>query len=250
MTKPSRIEILGVPIDALKRNETLALLESYIQSGRPHQIATVNPEFIVEATENPAFKNLLRQTDLNLADGSGVLWASRLLGRPLPARLPGADLAQALLKRAAQQNWRVYFVGGGPGIAAAAARAMTKHYPGLQIVEAHEGIVSDSTKTEAKMLAHRIGKLRPDILFVAFGSPKQDQFIADHKSILNGSVMMGVGGTFDFWADKVRRAPWLLRVLGVEFLWRLILEPWRIRRVWRATIVFISKLLAYKKTSG
>ncbi len=231
-----RIDILGIPVDGLTKTELLSLVDEWIISGQPHQIATVNAEFIVDAQSNTRFRSALGQADLNLADSTGIMWAARRLGQALPERISGADLVFDLAERAAKRHWRLYLVGGMPGIAQAAAATLKKRYPTLIIAGAEAGITPDSTDPEP--VIKRINRAKPDILYVAFGAPKQELFIDTYKKRLGVPIMLGVGGSFDFIAGRVTRAPQWLRRVGFEWLWRLVQEPWRLKRIVKAVIIF------------
>lgn len=244
------VTILDIPIHQLTKAETLEMIKGFVVSKKPHQVATVNPEFIVEAQANPEFKSTLQQTDLALADGFGVMLAAQYLGQPLPERIPGVDLVADLMQQAAARNWKVYLVGGQAGVATQAAKKLQQHHPGLAIVGAEEGIVIKSQEgnyifndRETSKLINSIVTKKPDILLVAFGAPKQDIFINQFKERLAVPVMIGVGGTFDFLAGRTKRAPRIFRLLGLEWLWRLFQEPRRFKRIYKAVILFPLKVM-------
>ena len=235
------ITILDIPIHSITQAEALQQIELFIQSNKPHQIVTVNPEFIIEAQQNHAFKNILLQADLAVADGSGLIWAARYTKQSLSNRITGVDLTSAVASLAAEKQYKLYLLGGVDPVAREAARALKSQYPHLSIVGAEAGLAyqPDNEDTEQiQSLIDHIRKVKPDILLVAFGAPKQDIFIAKHKEELQVSVMMGVGGTFDFLAGRVKRAPQLFQALWLEWLWRLGQEPKRFKRIWRAVIIF------------
>ncbi len=240
-----RVSILGIPIDPLSVEEALEQIESFVDSDQPHQITTVNPEFIIEAQQDKEFRSILQAADLSLADGSGIVWAGRYLGDRIPERIAGSDLVVEIAKLAQDRDWKIYLLGGGPGVAELAARALEKRFPSLLIVGCEEGLPyrADLSKDqfdekEAMAAIKRINQVNPDILYVAFGAPKQELFIARYKEQLKVPVMIGVGGTFDFLAGRIKRAPKLFRSLWLEWLWRLIMEPKRWRRIFKAVIVF------------
>ncbi len=237
------VRILDVPIHRLTKQQVLEKIEAYIGSGQPHQIATVNNEFIVEAQHNHLFKEVLTLADIAIADSTGVVLAAKLQGVTL-VRIPGADLVQDLARHATQKDYSLYLLGGANGVAQTAAKKLTEKFPGLKIVGAEEGVtdkvdvLSKPPQEQVGLIIERIRQAKPDILLVAFGAPKQDLFIEAHKAELGVPVMMGVGGTLDFLAGKAKRAPKLLRSLGLEWLWRLIREPKRFKRIWRALVIF------------
>lgn len=224
---PTSIRILGVRVDALTYADLLARIGDFIASGAPHQISTVNPEFVMEARRNPAFAAVLEEADLCLADGAGLLWAARRLGRPLPERVTGSDSVPLIARRAAEAGWRAYFLGAAPGVAQRTAEILAARFPGLTVAGAFAGSPADA---EAAEIIARVRQARPDILFVAYGAPRQDLWIARHRDALGAPAMMGVGGSFDFIAGVQRRAPRWLQRLNLEWLFRLITQPWRWRR--------------------
>ncbi len=216
--------ILGVRIDTLSEDEILTHIHRWIDEGTAHQIATVNTEFVMAARGNQKFRQCLKDADLAIADGAGIILAAQLLKQAIPPRIAGVDFVQTLAGKAAKQNYSIYLLGGQGGVAQATANILTSLNAGLRIVGVDEGSPTDTD------VIKRINMAKPDILLVAWGAPKQDVWIAEHKLDLNVPIMMGVGGTFDFLAGKQKRAPKVLRDFGLEWLWRLIREPKRWRR--------------------
>jgi N-acetylglucosaminyldiphosphoundecaprenol N-acetyl-beta-D-mannosaminyltransferase len=221
------VRILGVRVDALTYPSLLDCLSDFIAAGTPHQVATVNPEFVMLAGRDAAFRIALEQADLCMADGVGLLWAARRLGRPLPERVTGSDALPLIAERAAQQGWRLYLLGAAPGVAERAAAVLCRRYPGLLIAGIYAGSPAES---EAAQIVARIRSAHPDVLFVAYGAPAQDLWIACHAPELGVPVMMGVGGAFDHLAGVRRRAPRWVQRLNLEWLFRLLSQPWRWRR--------------------
>jgi N-acetylglucosaminyldiphosphoundecaprenol N-acetyl-beta-D-mannosaminyltransferase len=222
------LSILGVRVDSVTFDQAVALIESFIADGRPHQITTVNPEFIMTAQRDAAFRAVINGCALALPDGIGVWWASRRLGRPLPERVPGVDLVLRLAQRSAARGYRLYLLGAMPGVAERAAARLQARYPGVVIAGTFAGF--PRREDEADLVA-RIRASRPDILFVAFGAPAQDHWIARNREALGVPVAIGVGGAFDYIAGVRPLAPRWLRRLGLEWLHRLITQPWRWRRM-------------------
>jgi N-acetylglucosaminyldiphosphoundecaprenol N-acetyl-beta-D-mannosaminyltransferase len=233
----SSLRILGVRVDDVTSDETLALVERFIAGREPHQICTVNPEFIMAAQRDEMFRNVINKAALCLPDGVGVLWAARRLGHPLRERVGGTDMAERIAARAAQTGWRMYFLGAAPGVAEEAAAVLQARYLGLAMVGTFAG---SPARAEEDAIVERILAARPDVLLVAFGAPSQDVWIARNQLRLRMPAAMGVGGAFDFIAGVTRRAPGWVQRLGFEWLHRLVHEPWRWRRqlalphfVWR-----------------
>lgn len=227
-TAVSPCRILGVRVDRVTAAEALARIAGFIAEGGPHQIVTVNPEFVMAARRDPAFRAVIEGADLCLADGVGLLWAGRVLGRPLPERVAGSDLVPQIAALAATRGWRLFLLGAQPGVAARAAEALRRASPDLRVVGTYAGSPADE---EAPIIIELIRAKRPDILLVAYGAPAQDLWIARHRAALQVPVMMGVGGAFDFLAGVARRAPRWMRQMGLEWLHRLIRQPWRWRRM-------------------
>lgn len=225
--KVDSVRVLGVRVDALTYDGLLTHIADFVASGTPHQICTANPEFVMEAQRNAAFQDVLARADLVMADGVGLLWAARRLGQPLPQRVTGSDGVPRIVARAAEQGWRVYLLGAAPGVAQRAAEVLTQRHAGLQIAGVYPGSPSDA---EAAGIIARIRAARPHILFVAYGAPRQDLWIAKHRAALGVPVMMGVGGSLDFIAGVQRRAPAWIQRLNLEWLHRLVTQPWRWRR--------------------
>ena len=200
---------------------------AWIQEGRPHQICTVNPEFVMEARHNAAFAAVLEAADLCIPDGVGLLWAAKRLGRRLPERVTGSDGVPLIARRAAEQGWRLFLLGAAPGVADRAGARLVELYPGLQIVGAYAGSPSDA---DAPGILARITAAHPDVLFVAYGAPKQDLWISKHSAALGAPAMMGIGGSLDFLVGAQKRAPKWLQRLNLEWLYRLMVQPWRWRR--------------------
>jgi N-acetylglucosaminyldiphosphoundecaprenol N-acetyl-beta-D-mannosaminyltransferase len=213
-----------VRVDALTYAGLLEHIGCYIEEGTPHQICTTNPEFIMEARRNPEFHAVLERADLCMADGVGLLWAARRQGATLPERVTGSDGVPLIARAASQHGWRMYLLGAAPGIAESAGRILQARYPGLVIAGAYPGSPSDA---DAPGIIERVRAARPDILLVAYGAPRQDLWIARHRDALRVPVMMGVGGTFDHITGVRRRAPGWVQRLNLEWLFRLLTQPWR-----------------------
>ena len=235
--RPTSISILGIPVHDVTTEETLILIDQFVHDGVPHQICTVNPEFIMTAQNDVEFKQILRQSALNLPDGIGVIWAAQRLGHPLRERVAGSDLVVLIADRAQSTGWRIFLLGAAEGVAEQAAIILREHYPQANIAGAYAG--SPQPEEEAGIAA-RIRSSKADVLLVAYGAPKQDKWI-DRNLLRTGAVVaIGIGGSLDFIAGRQKRAPRWLQRLGLEWLYRLIREPWRWRRqlalpqfVWR-----------------
>lgn len=226
-----RLKLLGVPVDAVSYVDFLAFIASWINAGGgARQVCTVNPEFIMIAQGDPIFLGILQRAALCVPDGVGLLWACRHRGFALPERVTGSDGLPRIAQAAAQHGWRIFLLGAAAGVAEQAASVLERNYPGLQIVGSYAG--SPAASEEDKIVA-RVNASRADILFVAYGAPRQDKWIARNLPRLQVSMAMGVGGSLDFIAGLVPRAPRWMRDRGLEWLYRLLRQPWRLRRMLR-----------------
>ncbi|NJN18384.1 MAG: WecB/TagA/CpsF family glycosyltransferase [Oscillochloris sp.] len=225
--------ILGVPVDALTFESALERIDEFValgrKTGKSHQIATINADFVVNALHDPDLRHILRTADMTTADGAPVVWAARLLGVPLHDRVAGADLVPALAERAAQRGYSLYLLGGRPGVAERAAAILQQRNPGLQIAGIAAPPVSSVVEMDPAVLED-IRRAKPDMLLVAFGNPKQEKWINMYRADLGVPVCIGVGGTLDMIAGVTRRAPEWAQRNGMEWLFRLVQEP---RRLWR-----------------
>ncbi|MBX3001361.1 MAG: WecB/TagA/CpsF family glycosyltransferase [Caldilineaceae bacterium] len=240
MSRPP-IPILGVPIHNLTYDETFAHIKRMIASGQPHQLATVNPEFLVMAQRDLDFRRALLDADLRLADGVGLQWGAMLQGTRFVSRVAGSQLVYRLAPLAADKGWRLFFLGAGPGVAMAAAERLRAEHPAIQI----EVNGADPTPEGSAAALRHIRSVQPDILLVAYGAPKQDLWIARHKAEAGVPVMIGVGGTLDVIAGRTPRPPQWMHDLGFEWLFRLWKQPGRWRRQLRLPI-YVGMLLAEK----
>lgn len=230
-SRTPHVQILGVPIHAETFDSLLDTIAKWIAAGTvTRQICTVSPEFVMIAQDDPDFMRVLHNADRCVADGVGLLIAARLLGHALPERVTGSDGVPRIAERAATLRWRLYLLGAAPGIAEQAAARLQVRYPGLHIAGTYAG--SPAPEEENDIIT-RINDSQADILFVAYGAPRQDMWIARNRDRLAVHVAMGVGGTFDFIAGTVPRAPVWMRRLALEWLFRLIRQPWRWRRMLR-----------------
>jgi len=241
-----RVEILGVQIDNVDMDQAITWIYNFIRRDGYHQVVTVNAEFIVEAQKNLLFKKIINQASLAIPDGIGPVWASRFYGKKLKERVSGVDLVWMLARLAEEENYTIYLLGGGPGVARSAARKLRVVRPKIRIagfsmgVKPHEHRPKDCPIchiSEAKIV-EGISKIKPDILLVAYGAPQQDEFIAKYKDKLKAKVAIGVGGTLDYMAGLKKRAPLWMQKAGLEWFYRLLREPLRLPRTLRATILF------------
>ena len=222
------VTILGVRVDCVSPQETLALIDGFVAARTPHHVVTADASMVVTARHDPAFRAIIEEADLVTPDGFGILWASQLLRTPIPDKVSGVDLVGDLCRLSPSKGYRLFFFGAGPEVAAEAAAKMRERYPGVEIVGTRDGFF---TAAEEPEIIAQIQASRADILLVALGIPKQEKWIARHKAVLGASVLIGVGGSFDVLSGRVKRAaPWMQR-RGFEWLYRLYKNPRKIGKV-------------------
>lgn len=234
------LHILNVPVHNVTYPETLDRIKQFIAEGGAHQICTVNPEFVMTAQRDPEFTRILQEADLCVPDGVGLLFAALWLRHPLKERVAGSDLIPLLAREAAKQGWRVFLLGAAEGVAERAAEILKAANPNLTIAGTWAG--SPKPEEDAATVA-KIVATQPQILLVAYGAPAQDKWIARNRSRLNVPVLMGVGGAFDFITGNALRAPRWVQRLGLEWLHRLINQPWRLNRILTAVPQFTLAVL-------
>jgi N-acetylglucosaminyldiphosphoundecaprenol N-acetyl-beta-D-mannosaminyltransferase len=240
------VKILGIPIDKVTYKSMLEQITRWVEAkDGVYQICTVNPEFVMIAQHDPNFHNILNRVSLNLPDGVGLFYAANYLGEKLPQRVTGSDGVPIIAERAAREGWRLFLLGAAEGIADRAAQILCEHYPGLQIVGTYSGTPSGA---DEDAIVERINATNADILFVAYGAPNQDKWIARNAPRLNVSVAMGVGGTFDYITGEAPFAPQWMRDAGLEWFFRLVRQPGRFRRQLRLPAFVLAVLLRGRST--
>jgi N-acetylglucosaminyldiphosphoundecaprenol N-acetyl-beta-D-mannosaminyltransferase len=223
----TQARVLGVRVDCLNMQATLDRIDQMVQAGGQHLVATVNPEFIMRARRDSDFARVLESADLCLPDGTGVVWAARRQGCSMSGPVTGVDLIPPLAALCATRGYRLFLLGAGPGVAAELATRLRAGHPVLEVA-AHPGSSDPSSDDETVSL---IRAHRTQVLLVAFGAPKQELWIDRLKDRLGVAVGIGVGGAYDYLAGRVPRAPMWMRRAGLEWLHRLIRQPWRVRRM-------------------
>lgn len=224
---PNRLSILGVRVDDVTEAESVARCERFIVERR-RSVVTPNPEIVMAARRDPALRHALARADLAIPDGGGLLLAARWWGQPLRAQVRGSDLAERLLARAASAGWRVFFLGGAPGVAEAAAARSAARWPGLQVAGTFAGDAEERGDAATRAAISAAGPV--DILLVAYGASRQERWMVRNLVHLDVGVALGIGGVLDFLSGRVRRAPRWLREARLEWLFRLVVQPWRWRR--------------------
>lgn len=242
------VNILGVTFDPLTLAGAADRIGRMVAERQPRYVVTPNVDFLVQAQRDAELHQVLGQADLVLCDGKPLVWASHWLGNRLPGRVAGSDLAPLLLERAARQGWKIFLLGGAAGVAAEAARRLNERHPGLPAVSHYSPPHAPLERMDHADIIHRIRAAQPDLVLVCFGCPKQEKWIFRHHRDVGAPVMIGAGGTVDFLADRLKRAPHWMRRTGTEWLFRLWQEPRRLfRRYADDAIRFFPALLAQRR---
>jgi len=223
------VRVAAVPVHRVDLAATLARVDEFIRAGRPHYNIAINAAKIVEYQDDAALRAAIDEAHLLTADGQAVVWATRLLGRPLPERVAGIDLMQALLEHAARRGYAVYLLGARAEVVTRCVAKIRERHPALKIAGFRDGYFKD-----ARAVIDEIRAARPDILFLGFGTPAKEYFMHRHHRALGVPFIMGVGGTFDVIAGLVSRAPRWMQRSGLEWAFRLAQEP---RRMWKRYLV-------------
>lgn len=222
-----RISICNIPVDALSMQETVDLIDKAIAEQKSIHHVVVNAVKVANAQKDKALKESIINCDIINADGQGIVWASRLLKKPLPERVAGIDLMEELVKIAAEKKYRIFFLGAKEEIVKKVVEVYSNKYGKEIIADYRNGYF---TQEEEQIVAKQISDSNANILFVAMSSPKKEIFLNTYKHLIQTSFIMGVGGSFDVVAGLVRRAPLWMQDWGLEWFYRFLQEP---RRMWK-----------------
>lgn len=223
-----KVSIYGIPFSKLNMEDTVKLLVDHIDAGRSIQVITANPIMVMAALENDKNMAVMKQADLVVPDGTGIVWAANKFGDPVVERVTGFDLLHELLKMGEPRKWKVYLLGAAPEVVQAAAERLQEQYPSISIVGYRDGFFKSDKDEE---VIAQVRAANPDLLFVARGADTQDPWIAKYRHQLQVPFMMGVGGSFDVISGKAKRAPMWAQKLRIEWLYRLVKEPKRFMRM-------------------
>ncbi|MEJ2394672.1 MAG: WecB/TagA/CpsF family glycosyltransferase [Candidatus Thiodiazotropha sp.] len=241
MQQHETVNLFGIPIEAMTMGQTLDLVDDVIKARKSLQIGVVNAAKVVNMEKDPELREAVLSSDIILADGAAVVWASKLLRRPLPERVAGIDLMFGMFERGNERGYRVFCLGATEEISKTVEENLANDYPGLTLAGRHHGYFNDE---EAQGIADQIKASEADILLVAMTSPKKERFLAKWMAHMGVSVCHGVGGSFDVYAGKVERAPERWQKLGLEWLYRVKQEPGRLwKRYLFTNVSFIWMLL-------
>lgn len=236
--------IMDIPFSKLSFKETEQYLVQRIEDKQFTHVVTANPEIVMFADTSGDYKQTVLAADIVVPDGIGIVYASRLRKDPVTERVAGYDLLHRLMYHSDLHKWKVFLLGASEEVNRLTYERLQQDYPNADLVGRHHGYFQDNT-IEEQQLVEQIAELKPDIIFVAMGFPRQELWINRHKGLLQTPLMMGVGGSFDILSGKVKRAPALWQRLGLEWLHRLISTPSR----WRRMLVLPKFLLKEIKTS-
>lgn len=230
-----KVNVANVQIDNLTFKEVLDKVEDFVQKREPCYLVNPNVDIIVKCNRDPELAQYCEEAALTLVDGTPVLWAAKYLGHPLKEKISGSDFVPRVCEWASGKGYRVFFLGGREGAAQKAREIMERRYPGLQIVGTYcPPFGFEKDEAENQRIKDAVKAAAPDIVFVGLGCPKQERWIAQYHRELGIPVSMGIGVTFEFIAGMVKRAPKWMQTAGLEWLWRLCMEP---QRLWKRYLV-------------
>lgn len=222
------VDVFGISISRLGMDETVSYVTNRINSGDSLHIVTNNPIMLMHGLENPQFYDVLKQADLHVPDGTGLVWAAGVLAEGVKERVPGIELMHELLKAGQNDGWKVFLLGASSDVVEETAERIAEQYPGIHVAGYRDGFFSSEEDPE---VVRQIQEVSPHLLFVARSLELQEGWIAKHRQELNARCMMGVGGSFDVIAGKVKRAPVLFQKLRLEWFYRLLKQPTRFKRM-------------------
>lgn len=238
-----KISIIGVNFDNITKQQALDQIEQFVKDKKFHYIVTPNPEFLLKAQKDHKFREVLNQADLSVADGAGIIFAGKYQKTPFKQRIQGTDLIIDLMPIAEKNHYKIYILGSTYQTIELTKKVLGFRHPDLEIVGADPGPIFKIQDLNNKpdifhSIIDKINQSQADILIIAFGAPKQEMFINKFKDQLDVKIAIGIGGAFDYISGNVHRAPLLIRNIGLEWLFRLIIQPSRIKRIFNAIIIF------------
>lgn len=239
-----QVDVVGIPIQNVTMDEAVNDVVSFMEQREAKIVVTPNAEILQMCVENEQVRQTVLQADYIIPDGIGVVKAAAMLGTPLKGKVAGCELGWNILEPMAQNGKKLFMLGGKPGVAELAAQKIKETYPTLEIAGIQDGYFKDDAA-----VVEMINAVSPDALFVCLGAPKQETWMVTHRSELSVGVMLGLGGSMDVYAGTVKRAPKIFVKLGLEWFYRLIKQPWRIKRMMGLPRFFVS-VKKYKKTMG
>ncbi len=237
-----KVNILGTKFNNVSMTEAVNQIVAYVQQGKKASVFTPNPEIVMAAYEDLELQTILNKSELVVPDGIGVVIGSRIIARPLQERVAGYDMVQALFERINERSTTVFFYGAKPGVVDIAKEKMLEKYPQLSIVGTQHGYIKDQQN-----VIDRINEVKPDILLVGLGAPKQEKWIETYKEVIDAKVFIGCGGSFDTMSGKFKRAPKIFIKFGLEWFHRLITQPTRAKRMLRLPLFLVKMIFEGKR---
>lgn len=241
----NRIDVLGIEFDNTDILEAVERAIRLMEERRHAYVVTPNPEIILESQKNEKLASAVKSADMVLPDGVGVIYASHILGTPIKNRIPGIDFASALMARISENGRKVFLLGAKPGVAELAGERLADRYPGLVICGVNDGYFEEE---DTEFIIEKINSASPDLVLVCLGSPKQEIWMKNNAELLDAGLLIGLGGALDVYAGVVERAPRKWRSMGLEWLYRLIREPKRIKRMVKLPGVIVAA--AWRRIGG
>jgi N-acetylglucosaminyldiphosphoundecaprenol N-acetyl-beta-D-mannosaminyltransferase len=235
--------VWGVPFSPVTLAETLRIVSALVEKGEPSYFITANTHYAMLTRENPELKQVNARAAFIVADGAPLVWAARRRATPLPERVAGSDLIYELSALAARQGYRIFFAGAAPGVAEEAAQRLMVRYPGLQVVGAESPSFRDLTANDYQKLKAQISAARPHILIIAATMPLGERWLSAHLADLGVPVGVNLGASIDFAAGRVNRAPRWMQKIGLEWSFRLMLEPKRLYSRYARSARFILSMI-------
>lgn len=242
-----KIELFDIQIDNISFEEIKTYFDGFIKNNKPHLIVSLNPLTLLKANKDSEYKNIIKNSNLVLADGAGIIWASKFLKKPLKERITGIEILEYACKLSESHKYKLYFLGSKPDVIKKAAKKLKERYPLSYITGFHHGYFSED---EEKELINSISSLGPDILFVGMGQPAQEKWIWNNLRLLNVPVCIGIGGSFDVISGQLKRAPKWMQKSGLEWLFRTLQEPKRIKEIAKLPVFIFLVLKEKLKTIG
>lgn len=242
----NRAKVLGFGIDIVDKSQALAITEDFIEKKTGAHVVTINPEIILEAQHNEELASILNKANLVFADGVGVVLALKSKNI-ITRQIPGIEYSESLIELSAKKGYTIGFLGASNETVNLAADKMRAKYPEAKIVYIQDGFFKQDDEPQ---IVEKLKEINPDILFVALGAPKQEIFISKNRETLSSTVMVGVGGSFDVWSEKIQRAPVFFRKFGLEWLYRLLSQPSRFNRMFPTLPLFLLKAVLDNKNTG
>lgn len=245
----SKINILTIDIDRITLKETLEKIENFIDDGKQHYIVTPNPEIVLKAKKDSYYRAILNNADISIPDGTGIILASWAIGDPIYKKITGVDLCWEICRISSQKGYKIFLLGGKDDSSKIAKTKLELKYKDIKIVGTENGFkdIKNISDEENQDIINKINESDAQILFVAYGAPFQEKWIYENlEKMPNIKIAIGVGGSIDFISGYAIRAPKLMRKIGLEWIWRLIMEPTRIQRILDATVRYSIDIIKWK----